>query len=112
MPQKRTVGVTSSTDPQSLTWLTFLNSSCLDEETIRAEFVPFGEVAECDGAIGGPEDGWVMVAMVLRKEAETAMETLKGKKESKVGTTLQMINLGGAEEEGMDIEAVRNGEKM
>lgn len=107
MPPKRIVGVTSSTDPQSLTWLTFLNSSCLDEQTIRAEFVQFGEVAECDGAIGGPEDGWVMVAMVTRQEAETAMETLKGNNESKVGATLQMINLGGAEEEEMETEEAK-----
>jgi len=96
--------------PQSSTWLTFLNSSCLSEESIKKEFVEFGEVAECDGAIDGPEDGWVMVAMVNRVEAEMAMKTLQGRKESKVGGTLQMINLGGVEKE--DTEKVKEEVEM
>jgi len=96
--------------PQSSTWLTFLNSSCLSEESIKKEFVEFGEVAECDGAIDGPEDGWVMVAMVNRVEAEMAMKTLQGRKESKVGGTLQMINLGGVENE--DTEKVKEEVEM
>jgi len=91
---------------QSLTWLTFLNSSCLSEDSIKKEFGEFGEVSECDGAIGGPEDGWVMVAMAIKSEAEKALVTLQGRKESKVGGTLQIINLGGggADSEGADKE--------
>ena len=109
MPPKRNAGVTD-TETQSLTWLTFLNSSCLSEEDIKEEFVEFGEVAECDGAIGGPEDGWVMVAMMKKAEAETAMAALKGRQESKVGGTLQMINLGGVESE--EVDEVKKGEKL
>jgi len=96
MPQKKKVS-----DPEEskvLTWLTFLNSSCLSEENIKNEFTEFGEVAECDGAIGGPEDGWVMVAMTSKKEAESALNALKDNKGSKVGSTLQIINLGNAEQ--------------
>ena len=75
----------------SLTWLTFMNSSCLSEDKIRQEFNEFGDVAECDGAIGGPEDGWVLVAM-MKQNAEIALVTLKQRKDSKVGSTLQIIN--------------------
>merc|ERR1719350_1127851 len=37
--------------------------------------------------------------MVIRSEAEKALATLQGRKDSKVGGTLQMINLGGIESE-------------
>jgi len=104
MPPKRSSRSTSSENPaQSLTWLTFLNSNCLSEDRIRDEFVEFGEVAECDGAIDGPEDGWVMVAMQNKKEAETAMTALQNRKDSKVGGTLQIINLGDVEEDKNDM---------
>merc|ERR1719483_1647350 len=48
--------------------------------------------------------------MVNRVEAEMAMKTLQGRKESKVGGTLQMINLGGVENE--DTEKVKEEVEM
>ena len=38
------------------TWLTFMNSSCMTEAEIKSEFSEFGEVLECDGAIGGTHE--------------------------------------------------------
>ena len=57
------------------TWLTFLNSSSLSEKAIRGEFAEFGHVTECDGAVGS--DGWVMVAVKTRAQAQAALDSLK-----------------------------------
>ena len=38
------------------TWLTFMNSSCMTEAEIKSEFCEFGDVMECDGAIGGTHE--------------------------------------------------------
>ena len=56
-------------------WLTFMNSGGLTEPQIRAELEVFGSVLECDGAIGG--EGWVMVAMADKQEADKAVKCLK-----------------------------------
>ena len=56
-------------------WLTFMNSGGLTEAQIRAELEVFGSVLECDGAIGG--EGWVMVAMADKQEADKAVKCLK-----------------------------------
>jgi len=43
--------------------LTFQNSKCLTDAEIRSVFEPAGGVLECDGAVSGPSEGWVMVSM-------------------------------------------------
>merc|ERR1719341_2260311 len=54
--------------------------------------------------------------MMKKSEAETALAALKGRKESKVGETLQMINLGGADNEeamkGDELEEAKEEEKV
>ena len=57
------------------TWLTFLNSSSLTEKAIKGEFSEFGQVTECDGAVGS--NGWVMVAFNSRTMAKAALDTLR-----------------------------------
>jgi len=50
-----------------------------------------------------------MVAMVMRAEADKALVTLKGRKESKVGGTLQILNLGGEDSETADDPSNKEG---
>ena len=59
------------------TWLTFENSKSLSEKAIRAEFSEFGVVTECDGDVGS--EGWVMVAMKTRAQAQAALDTLSSR---------------------------------
>ena len=59
------------------TWLTFENTNSLSEKAIRAEFSEFGAVTECDGDVGS--QGWVMVAMKTRNQAQKALDTLSGR---------------------------------
>jgi len=101
MPQKRGGGSIEdmeTTGEDKVFWLTFMNKSCLGEDKIRAEFTEFGPVVECDGAIDGPSDGWVMVGLGSASSAQTAMTTLQSRDGSEVGSTLQMINTGQPQE--------------
>merc|ERR1719369_962697 len=50
--------------------------------------------------------------MVMRAEADKALVTLKGRKESKVGGTLQILNLGGEDSETADDPSKKEGEKL
>ena len=59
------------------TWLTFENTNSLSEKAIRAEFSEFGAVTECDGDVGS--EGWVMVAMKSRAQAQAALNTLSSR---------------------------------
>ena len=55
-------------------------------------------MTECDGAVGGPADGWVIVAMPDPAAAATALAKLKSKRSCKFGATLQLIEQGGSGE--------------
>ena len=55
-------------------------STCLSEAQIRKAFEPFGELLECDGAVGGPADGWVMVSVPNHDVATTLIQGLKKEK--------------------------------
>ena len=55
-------------------------------------------MTECDGAVGGPADGWVIVAMPDPAAAATALSKLKSKRSCKFGATLQLIEQGGSGE--------------
>ena len=55
-------------------------STCLSEAQIRKAFEPFGELLECDGAVGGPADGWVMVSVHDQNVATTLIQGLKKEK--------------------------------
>ena len=59
------------------TWLTFENTNSLSEKAIRSEFSEFGAVTECDGAVGS--EGWVMVAMKTRVQAQAALDALSSR---------------------------------
>ncbi len=55
--------------------------SCLSERyteaEVRALFEKYGGLIDCDGALGGPEDGWVMVGMASEEAARRAEQALK-----------------------------------
>ena len=51
----------------------------LSEERIRSLFEKYGGIKECDGAVNGPSDGWVMISMDTMDKATSA---IKGMKES------------------------------
>ena len=53
----------------------FRNS--LSEEKIRSVFDKYGGIKECDGAVNGPSDGWVMISMENIEKANTAMHALR-----------------------------------
>jgi len=91
------------------TWLTFMNSSCMTEAEIKSEFSEFGEVLECDGAIGG--DGWVMVALGSQEKAKLAVSTLKERKSSKVGSSITLMDDMVSQEDG-DEEDSKNPETV
>ena len=55
-------------------------STCLTEALIRKTFDQYGGLIECDGAVGGPSDGWVMVSVLNQ---EVANKLIKGLKEEK-----------------------------
>ena len=44
---------------------------------MRALFEKYGGLTDCDGALGGPEDGWVMVGMASEAAARKAEQALK-----------------------------------
>ena len=74
--QLQTPSVNSSED---LTVTNFV-STCLSEAQIRKAFEPYGELLECDGAVGGPADGWVMVSVHDQNVATTLIQGLKKEK--------------------------------
>jgi len=71
-----------SSSVNSLEDLTITNfvSTCLSEAQIRKAFEPYGELLECDGAVGGPADGWVMVSVHDQNVATTLIQGLKKEK--------------------------------
>jgi hypothetical protein len=44
---------------------------------VRALFEKYGGLIDCDGALGGPEDGWVMVGLASEEAARRAEQALK-----------------------------------
>ena len=44
---------------------------------MRALFEKYGGLTDCDGALGGPEDGWVRVGMSSEEAARRAEQSLK-----------------------------------
>jgi len=77
-------------------WLQFTNRNSLSEERIRSLFEKYGGIKECDGAVNGPSDGWVMISMDTMDKASSA---IKGMRESgnPIGETLSLINPGSVE---------------
>jgi hypothetical protein len=57
-------------------WLT-IRSECFSEQDVRSIFEKYGGLTDCDGALGGPEDGWVMVGMASEDAARSAVQALK-----------------------------------
>jgi hypothetical protein len=47
------------------------------EPEVRVLFEKYGGLTDCDGALGGPEDGWVMVGMASEEAARRAEQALK-----------------------------------
>ena len=83
-------------------WLTFLNSSSLTEKAIREEFSEFGQVTECDGAVGS--NGWVMVAFKTRAVAKAALDRLRTRDSGGgLGDTLRFLD--GADEEDVEMKS-------
>jgi hypothetical protein len=72
-------------------WLQFTNRNSLSEEKIRSLFGKYGGVKECDGAVSGPSDGWVMISMDSIEKAHTAMKGLKDSGNS-IGDTISLMN--------------------
>ena len=84
-------------------WLTFLNSTSLTEKAIREEFSEFGQVTECDGAVGS--NGWVMVAFKTRAMAKEALDILRARDSGGgLGDTLRFLDGAGEEDVEMKSE--------
>ena len=57
---------------------------------MRALFEKYGGLTDCDGALGGPEDGWVMVGMSSEEAARRAEQSLKASSHA-VGRRFRII---------------------
>jgi len=71
--------------------LTFQNSKCLTDAEIRSVFEPAGGVLECDGAVSGPSEGWVMVSMRSQEIANSAVRMFKELNNS-IGESLRPLD--------------------
>ena len=49
----------------------------LSEDRIRDAFKSYGGIRECDGAVGGKIEGWVMVSMDNMDKANSAIKGLR-----------------------------------
>ena len=49
----------------------------MSEQQIRTAFQPFGKLCECDGAVDGPRDGWVMISVDSKEVADRMVEGMK-----------------------------------
>jgi len=87
MPQRRGSGGNDSG-----VWLTFLNRKLLSEDRIREVFRSYGGIRECDGAVGGKAEGWVMVSMENMDKANSAIKGLRDCR-NPIGETIKHMNL-------------------
>ena len=62
-------------------------SDCLSESEVREKFASFGGVIECDGAVDGPSDGFIMVSVANQDVANAAISGMK-----KAGSVIGRIN--------------------
>ena len=74
-----------------LHWLTFQNGDCLNESQIREEFGDQWKVAEVDGALGGPSDGWVMVGLSSQATLASALTALRSKGKGALSRSLRPL---------------------